>query len=190
MRRIATLAHKKWQWIDEPIAHRIQMLPVRNARHVYLNRDQILAIVRQCKRRQTRALILVAAWTGLRLSEILEKGTCSRSPDGAQVNVMDSKNGESRIVPLVGYAKWAAKDLPLTYHKRTLIRDFEQARESAGMPHVHFHDLRHSCASMLLAAGVNLEVIGQILGHKSLQTTRRYAHLSVEAAHVALRKIA
>ncbi|WP_229461789.1 tyrosine-type recombinase/integrase [Massilia sp. NR 4-1] len=42
------------------------------------------------------------------------------------------------------------------------------------MPHVNFHDLRHSCASILLALGANLHAIGKILGHANVQTTQRY----------------
>lgn len=193
MKRIATLAWKQWGWLDQPIHHRIQMPAVNNARQVFLTREEILRIVECCARKETKALIRVSAWTGLRLGEILKVSFTPHSIPHSKIvmaNVRDSKNGKPRVVPLVGWAKWAIKSFPLTYHKRTLIRDFEQAREKAGMPHVHFHDLRHSCASMLLAAGVSLEVIGQILGHKSVQTTRRYAHLSTEAMAVALRKIA
>ena len=41
-----------------------------------------------------------------------------------------------------------------------------------------FHDLRHTAASYLVMAGATLHEAGQILGHKSEQTTKRYAHLS------------
>jgi len=43
------------------------------------------------------------------------------------------------------------------------------------------HDLRHSFASAALAAGVGLDQVGALLGHKSTQTTKRYAHLADEA---------
>lgn len=46
------------------------------------------------------------------------------------------------------------------------------------MGHVRFHDLRHSTASMLINQGVDLYVVGQILGHSSPATTARYAHLA------------
>ncbi|WP_233516087.1 tyrosine-type recombinase/integrase [Janthinobacterium sp. BJB426] len=42
---------------------------------------------------------------------------------------------------------------------------------------MNFHDLRHSCASIMLGLGVNLYTISKILGHANVQTTQRYAHL-------------
>jgi len=51
-------------------------------------------------------------------------------------------------------------------------------RSEAGLPDVRLHDLRHSAASFALMSGVGLEVIGKLLGHSDLKTTRRYAHLA------------
>jgi integrase len=51
-------------------------------------------------------------------------------------------------------------------------------RKHAELEDVRLHDLRHSAASFGLAGGLGLEVIGKLLGHKDVKTTRRYAHLS------------
>lgn len=51
-------------------------------------------------------------------------------------------------------------------------------RGAAGFPEVRLHDLRHSAASFALMSGVGLEVIGKLLGHSDVKTTRRYAHLA------------
>ena len=57
------------------------------------------------------------------------------------------------------------------------------------MPHVHFHDLRHSCASILIGLGVDLYTVSKILGHGSVSTTQRYAHLQVDQQRAALEKL-
>jgi len=53
-----------------------------------------------------------------------------------------------------------------------------RVRESAGLDDVHIHDLRHSFASVAVAGGNTLAIIGGLLGHTQVQTTARYAHLS------------
>ncbi len=61
--------------------------------------------------------------------------------------------------------------------------------DRAGLPNVHFHDLRHSTASALINAGASLYVVGQILGHKDPRSTQRYAHLKDEIKRQALARI-
>ena len=56
------------------------------------------------------------------------------------------------------------------------------ARSYAGLDDVRLHDLRHSYASLAAGRGVSLQMIGKLLGHRSPQTTARYAHLARDAA--------
>ncbi len=79
-------------------------------------------------------------------------------------------------------------------HPIDLSRPWDRIRERAELPAVRIHDLRHSHASVLAAAGVPLLVIGRILGHNVPATTARYAHLADdpvrEAAEIAGARIA
>lgn len=61
-----------------------------------------------------------------------------------------------------------------------LRRFWHSIREAAGVD-VRFHDLRHTFASVLASRGASLQIIGKLLGHSSMQTTRRYAHLTEDA---------
>src|SRR5207245_10088269 len=57
------------------------------------------------------------------------------------------------------------------YHFRRLLA-------KAGLPPMHFHDLRHSCGSLLLARGVDMKVIQELLGHRDIRTTMNvYTHV-------------
>jgi len=56
-------------------------------------------------------------------------------------------------------------------------------RDQLGLSGLRLYDLRHSFASAALAAGYSLDQIGELLGHRSAQTTKRYAHLMEDKAH-------
>ena len=55
---------------------------------------------------------------------------------------------------------------------------WETAREAAGLDGLHIHDLRHSAASFMINAGIDLFAVGKVLGHADHQSTMRYAHLA------------
>jgi integrase len=66
-------------------------------------------------------------------------------------------------------------------------RAFQTDLTAAGLPHVRFHDLRHTCASLLAAQGVPLQVIQQLLGHTTIRTTAdMYVHPTPDAARAAV----
>lgn len=66
-----------------------------------------------------------------------------------------------------------------------LSKMWRQIRSDAGLDDVRLHDLRHSFASFGAAKGLSLPMIGALLGHKSVATTQRYAHLTNSAAQQA-----
>ncbi len=104
-----------------------------------------------------------------------------------------TKNGNPRIVPFLGNAREAilqilkphAKPLDLLFPSPTHLQkpyDVETAWQAsikrAKIEDCRFHDLRHTTASILAAAGWSLFEIGMLLGHESTQTTKRYTHLT------------
>lgn len=61
---------------------------------------------------------------------------------------------------------------------RNLYREFSQICERAGLGHWHPHELRHSAASLMLASGVKLQVVSEVLGHASIRMTADvYGHI-------------
>ena len=67
---------------------------------------------------------------------------------------------------------------------------WRKVREKYKMPTLRIHDLRHSFASVGVASGASLPVIGAILGHREVSTTQRYAHLADNPVRVATDAIA
>jgi integrase len=104
--------------------------------------------------------------------------------------VTQSKNGDRREVPINAAVRQelagTVRRLDSTHvfcdEKGKVFKGgrnaFERACKRAGIYNFHFHDLRHTAASSMAMGGVDLMSIKQILGHKTIQMTLRYSHLS------------
>lgn len=182
LKAVAKFAWRKG-WTQENLSARIQLLPENNVRQVYLSRDQAQALISETPD-YARAFVGIALYTGMRQGEIL-----ALRPEDVEdevIRVRDSKTGEPRNIPAIGGVRPFLSAIPFKLHRRTLYKGFERAREAIGMPHLRYHDLRHTTASLMVQAGVDLYRIGEILGHKSQQTTKRYSHLRTEDKRKAL----
>jgi integrase len=67
---------------------------------------------------------------------------------------------------------------------------WQRVRSRAGLQDVRLHDLRHTFASVAVAAGQGLPMIGKLLGHSQVQTTARYAHLAGDPVRAAANDVA
>ena len=105
------------------------------------------------------------------------------------LTVVRSKTGKPRLVPVPAVAQKFLKALPLPLTYWQLNDEFVAARDAARLSHVRFHDLRHTAASWLINAGVDLYTVGRILGHSTPLTTQRYAHLSHASLKRAMAKL-
>lgn len=108
--------------------------------------------------------------------------------DGNVIHLADSKTG-ARDVYLSEGALSVISSLPRTSGTLTGIvspqKLWTKIRARAGCPDLHLHDLRRSFASVALSLGYSLDQIGELLGHTSAQTTKRYAYLLDEHKRAA-----
>ena len=178
LRRIGKLA-VRWGWLEKPAY--VPMEPEHNARHVYYTLQQIRKHLKAIDDAEVRAFATIAAFTGMRRGEIAGLTKADIGKEFLTVRPATVKSRKPRLVPIMPEIRAALKYVPFSYHKDT----YSHAIGAAGF---RLHDLRHSTASLLLNSGASLEVVGQVLGHASLQTTRRYAHLAPEVARAALLK--
>ena len=107
------------------------------------------------------------------------------------IRLEKTKNGERREIPINDTVKETLKKITrwldvqyVFYDAHTgkrynnVYRAFYSACKRAGIKDFHFHDLRHTFASQLIMAGVDVTTVKELLGHKSLFMTMRYAHLA------------
>ncbi|MGB8841778.1 MAG: tyrosine-type recombinase/integrase [Aliidongia sp.] len=143
--------------------------------------------------RYEAAAIRLLIFTGCRLSEITTLEWASVDLAQARIILDRHKTDQhgAKIIPLNAPALAVLTELPreadnpyvIVGHKTgkhliNLQRPWRRLRKAAGLDDLRIHDLRHSFASFAIGAGIPLAVIGGLLGHKSVQTTARYAHLA------------
>lgn len=147
--------------------------------------------------RRDRAMILILLRTGMRIGEVLNTTVGDLNLKERRIEIFEAqKNAVGRVVYLSDDAraalkKWLKKKDPekayLFYGRGRDSLCYEAARTMfmkyllrAGLSHKGYtlHCLRHTYASELLNAGMRLECLQQLLGHSSIEMTRRYARLT------------
>jgi integrase len=176
LRRIGNLA-ERWGWTDAPLGRRVLLLPEKSERHVYLTAAQVRTL-QAAADPLTADMIAFAVLTGLRRAELL-----ALQPEQLRGSVLaldaHTKSGRPRGIPLPPEAaRIARRRLPWGVAYWELRKRFDIARQAAKLPHIRWHDLRHTYASWLAQNGQPLTAIRDLMGHSSLAVTNRYAHLA------------
>lgn len=177
VRRILNIAFKEWEWISEPLGMKIKLLSEKSmSREFYLSQAEVDTLIAAIKNETARAVILLAAYTGLRRGELLRLSPGHWQPPYI-VLTSKTKGGKPRAVPVIEDLH-PLVHLPFEITEWQLRKEFEQARDAIGRPEIRFHDLRHTYASWLAKdPSIALSTIRDILGHSSLSVTSKYAHL-------------
>jgi integrase len=185
----------RWAWKsskefgEHDPAEKMVLPKVRNARHIYLTREQALPVFRAMGLTWSRDAARVAFYTGWRIGEVLRaKPVIARGE--VALALSDSKNDLPRIVPVHPKIAHLVRDhWPPKVTKWTVSKAVKAAYRAVGLGHARLHDLRHSAASEMINADVDLYTVGGVLGHKSIVSTQRYAHLVTAKLRTAVDKI-
>jgi integrase len=159
------------------------------------------------RRHDLADLIIAAAWTGARQNELLkltvgdinfdDNVICIGGRKGWQTKGKDARQQPicKRVLPIL---KERCRDLPRTalifgedWESRFCIRNiFEKVRDYA-LPHKSypFKQIRHSFCTALMENGTPLETVRVLAGHKSINTTLRYARATTKAKQDALDRL-
>ena len=177
---------RRMGWISEK--PQIPLSKEARTERRYLTFEEERMILAQLEGRREWGLVVVAADTGLRIGELVSLKWRSVRPES--VTVEKSKNGSARTVPLTKRSREVIMGIPrdgdgpfcgMNPHEAS--RRFKAAAVSAGIldKGVVFHSLRHTCASRLVQAGVDLMRVKTWMGHKAVATTLIYAHLAPQS---------
>lgn len=173
-----------------------------DGRLVYLTSAQVhrvIACAGLARWRKLPTLILLGFTTGLRLSAFQALRWRDVDLDSARIMVERTKNGRPHVAHLTRAAIDALRNMPGHRLPNGLVfsgadeqrphafkKAWQNACSAAGVGHVPFHALRHSCASHLAATGASSVLLAETLGHRSLRMVSRYAHLSIETRASAI----
>jgi integrase len=191
-----TIAVNEWQWLEDSPMRKVKKPTESRGRVRFLDNDERQRLLTACKESSNTWLyscVILALSSGMRQGELMGlKWQDVNLKDGFLI-LHETKNGERRRIPLAGlglellkeHAKIRRLDTPLLFPSNVhadkpiaLRKPFETALKTAGINDFHWHDLRHCTASYLAMNGASLAEIAEILGHKTLQMVKRYAHLS------------
>ncbi|NDJ82369.1 site-specific integrase [Vibrio campbellii] len=180
-------------------AREVKQLKENNARTRFLTDKEVERLLNTAKEsswERLYLLLLMAITTGARRTEILTLRWSDISIQDRRALVKKTKNGEPRILPLTDNViaeltrfQSISTDyvFPRIGHQHDYFRNFDthwyRAIKVAGIKDCRFHDLRHTAASILAKNGASLIQIAEVLGHKSIQMTQRYAHLCASHKH-------
>lgn len=184
-------------------------LPEPECRVRWVTREQARALLKaaavHAKRPHLVSFMRLAFHTGCRKTELLglEWDRVDLDRKLLIFEAQHTKGGKRRTVPLNAEAISALRDQRAWVNQRcpgarwvfavrntarltTVQKGFKAACVRAGIEDFRVHDMRHTCASWLVIAGVSLYVVKDLLGHSSITVTERYAHLSPDQARSAV----
>ncbi|MDT5270309.1 MAG: hypothetical protein QOH49_2495 [Acidobacteriota bacterium] len=185
---------------------RVKPLRMDNQRTRYLSYDEEKQLLAALDGQDwLRNVITMAIQTGMRRGEIFKLRWFDVDFQRGLIHIRDAKGKDTKTV---------SRDVPMSEAVREMLerqpktgghvfpspktggqlvdikRPFGLACDAAKIKDLRFHDLRHTAATRMADAGINVVVIAEILGHGDIRTTKRYAHAMDEAKREAVEKLA
>ncbi len=191
LKRMFTLC-VDWGLCTQNPAAKVRLFREDPKRVRYLTEEEEARLMKACSP-YLRQVVTFALHTGMRRGEIL--GLRWQDVDlrnaVATIPAARAKGRRDRYVPLNTDAMDILAAIPTPLDRSALIfansagnlnenfrRHWQAAIEQSGLEDFRFHDLRHTFASRLVMAGVDLAVLRDLLGHRDFEMTLRYAHLA------------
>ena len=180
------------------ISNPVQLIPSKredNHRVRYLStleRNRLLRACGMANWPKLYLLVLTAVTTGARRGELLSLRWNDIDFERQTAYVQTTKSGQPKVLPLTDnvikeLTKFRQQDISLIFNSEIkpdkafcFNKQWKKALTLAEVDNFRFHDLRHTTASYLAMSGASLLEIADVLGHKQISVTQRYAHLCID----------
>ena len=185
------VAHKEWGIHFHNPVRDIKLPSENRPRDRRLQAGEETRLLDACREARNPWLLPVvqlALETAMRQGELIRLRWEHIDLNRRTAHLPDTKNGESRTVPLSTTAIRVLRALPRSLHGQAfpgvtteaIKRAYIRAVRRAGIENLRFHDLRHEATTRLFEKGLNIMEVASITGHKGLRMLRRYTHLKAE----------
>jgi integrase len=188
----SVINHARREWdinVPNPVASvkKPKQGPGRNRTLSPEEETRLLHAVEPTGRRNpwTKPLVMLALETAMRQGELLSLRWENVDLANRIAHLHQTKNGDSRTVPLSTKAVETLRQLPrcitgevFPVRKAALHRIFVRAAERAELKDFRFHDLRHTAITRMATKLPNVIELSAVTGHRSLSMLRRYYHPS------------
>ncbi|MHC4196901.1 MAG: site-specific integrase [Planctomycetota bacterium] len=168
---------------------KVKLLKEPPGRLRFLSKEECQALIEVCSP-HLRPIVVTALNSGMRKGEILRLRWEQVDLKHGFILLDITKNGERREIPINSTLRATLEAIPHGPKSEYVFvdrngnpfkdvkRSFRTACRRAGISDFRFHDLRHTFASHLVMGGVDITTVKELLGHKTLTMTLRYAHLA------------
>lgn len=195
LRHALNLAVREWEWLERSPFEKVRIERVNNKIERWLTKEEEKRLL-DASLPWLKDIIIFALNTGMRQAEILSLKWTEVDLFRRIVVALETKNKEKRTIPInqtvFEFLKVKSKVQSISGYvfssesatkidARNLLRAYYSARKQAKLEDVRFHDLRHTFATRLVQSGVDLYTVKELLGHKTITMTMRYAHHNIES---------
>ena len=198
----------EWGYIKQNPAAGIKQFKETPKAARYLTSEECSALLAACPD-HLYPIVVLALNTGMRKGELLHLQWEDVDFRRGTITVRNrrdfhTKNYEDRVIPMNDEVREVLRKLPRHIRSPYVFpsiadpegnayndvkRSFTSAVKRSRIEHVRFHDLRHTFASHLVMAGVDIRTVQTLLGHKDISTTMRYAHLAPDHLKGAVERL-
>ena len=196
LRHMLRLAHEEWELL--PSVPKIRLEREAEGRLRWLSQEEIAALLAACqksKNPELYAAVVIAINTGLCRAELLGLTWDRVDRSRGVIRLELTKSGRRREVPLnddsdAALSSLGPKDNGRVFRAGSIRTCYENAVIAAKLDDVTFHTLRHTFASWSVQRGVSLSELKELMGHRSITMTMKYAHLAPGHLRSAVSRLA